>query len=225
MKRLLFFLLLIIALPTVAIAELEVKFVNIGQGDFSIITCDGETMIIDGGPGSESSLVYTVVKNTVEHVKYMVATHPHEDHVGGLAGALNAVPVDLILSPVLEWDTQVFKNMVKYAELQGTPIIVPDEGEVYSLGGAEITILHCWPEAWTTNDMSIVLRIDYGSNSILFTGDAEIMSEYMMLDSGMPLKADVIKISHHGSDTASKLLSILLLLIPPSGLKFRTHLI
>lgn len=204
-ERFLIVLLLIIITPTVAAAELEVRFLNIGEGDAAIVTCDGETMIIDGGPGSEASMIYTIVHNTVEHVKYLVATHPHEDHVGGLAGVLNAVPVDLLLSPVLEWDTQVFKNMVKYAKLQGTPIIVPNEGDVFTLGGAEITILHCWPDGWTTNDMSIVLRIDYGSNSILFTGDAETMSEYMMLDSGLPLKADVLKVAHHGSSSSSSI--------------------
>ena len=64
-------------------------------------------------------------------------------------------------------------------------------------------VLHCWPEAWETNDMSIVLRVDYGDTSFLFTGDAEYMSEYMMLDSGWELKADVLKVGHHGSDTSS----------------------
>ena len=116
---------------------------------------------------------------------------------------MSAVPVDLILSPVLEWDTQVFHNMTYNATRQGTPILVPNEGDEFRLGDAVITILHCWPEAWTTNDMSIVLRVDYGENSVLFTGDAEMMSEYMMIDSGLPLKADVLKVGHHGSDTSS----------------------
>nr|AHF27185.1 metallo-beta-lactamase domain protein [uncultured bacterium Contig1777] len=191
--------------PMVAIADMEIRFINVGQGDAAIVTCDGETMIIDGGPGSEASMVFTIVKNTVDRVKYLVSTHPHEDHVGGLASVLNAVPVDAIMSPVLEWNTQVFKNMVKYAEQQGTPIFVPDEGNEYTLGNAVITILHCWPEAITTNDMSIVLRIDYGQTSVLFTGDAEITSEYMMLDSGLPLKADVLKVGHHGSNSSSSL--------------------
>ena len=96
--------------------------------------------------------------------------------------------------------------MLKYAELQGTPIVVPQEGDTLQLGGATITILHCWPEAVQqsrTNDSSIVLRIDYGDTSFLFTGDAEDWSEYMMIDAGVNLKADVLKVSHHGSSTAS----------------------
>ena len=69
----------------------------------------------------------------------------------------------------------------------------------FSLGAASVTILHCWPEAWTENDMSIVLRIDYGSSSFLFTGYAEEMSEFMMMEAGVPLYADVLKVAHHGS--------------------------
>ena len=83
MKRFLTVFLLVLILPTVAMADLEVRFLNIGQGDAAIVTCDGETMVIDGGPGSEASLMNTIVKNTVDRVKYLVATHPHEDHVGG----------------------------------------------------------------------------------------------------------------------------------------------
>ena len=203
MKRFLLSVILMVFLPVVALADLEIRFLNIGQGDAAIVTCDGETMVIDGGPGSEASLMNTVVKNSTESVKYLVATHPHEDHVGGVTGVLSAVPVDLILSPVLEWDTQVFHNMTYNATRQGTPILVPNEGDEFRLGDAVITILHCWPEAWTTNDMSIVLRVDYGENSVLFTGDAEMMSEYMMIDSGLPLKADVLKVGHHGSDSSS----------------------
>ena len=93
--------------------------------------------------------------------------------------------------------------MEKYAEAQGTPIVVPMEGDAFSLGSAIVTIIHCWPEAWEDNDMSIVLRLDYGETSFLFTGDAEIMSEEMMLGDGIPLKADVLKVAHHGSRYSS----------------------
>ena len=83
MKRFLLTVILMVFLPVVALADLEIRFLNIGQGDAAIVICDGETMVIYGGPGSEASLMNTVVKNSTESVKYLVATHPHEDHVGG----------------------------------------------------------------------------------------------------------------------------------------------
>lgn len=199
----------LILLPTAAdTSKLEVHFLDVGQGDCAIVLCDGETMVIDGGPRGSSQLVYNYIHDTLylTHIDYVISTHPHLDHVGGLASVLNAVPVDLILTPVTEWNSKAFNSMLKYAELQGTPIVVPQEGDTLHLGGALITILHCWPEAvqqGRTNDCSIVLRIDYGTTSFLFTGDAEDWSEYMMIDTGVNLKADVLKVSHHGSGTAS----------------------
>ena len=133
----------------------------------------------------------------------MIATHPHDDHIGGLAAALNSVPVDVIYSPVTSWNSKAWQSLERYASAQGTPIVVPNEGDTFALGCAEVTILHCWPEAWTENDMSIVLRVDYGTTSFLFTGDAEEMSEYMMLTDQAPLRADVLKVGHHGSRYSS----------------------
>ena len=186
-------------------ADMTIHFLDVGQGDATIILCDGEAMMIDGGPSAASSFVYSYLRNTVKLtlLDYMIATHPHEDHIGGLAAALNAVPVDLILSPITNGDTPPFQAMKKYADLQGTPIVVPYEGDQFRLGNAMVYVLHCWPEAWSVNDMSIVVRIVYGNTSFMFTGDAEYMSEYMMIDSGMDLKADVLKLGHHGSSTSS----------------------
>lgn len=134
----------------------------------------------------------------------MISTHPHEDHLSALVAVLNAVPADLILSPVTEWNTKRFEHFMEYADMQGTPVSVPSVGDTMQLGGATVTVLHCWPESvlWQendVNDMSIAVRIDYGETSIIITGDAEATSEYMMMDSGMPLRADVLRIAHHGS--------------------------
>ena len=187
----------------VAQAELDVHFLDVGQGDSTLIVCDGEAMLIDGGPSSASQMVFSYIRQQVEELDVVIATHPHDDHIGGLSAALNAVPVGVIYSPVSEWNSTCWANMEKYAEAQGTPIVVPMEGDTFSLGSAIVTIIHCWPEAWEENDMSIVLRLDYGETSFLFTGDAEIMSEEMMLGDGMPLKADVLKVAHHGSRYSS----------------------
>lgn len=207
MKIVLIWIVVLLLLPISAFADLQVYFLDVGQGDSTIVVCDGESIIIDGGSLSASDFLYSFIRNTLKlnHMDYMISTHPHEDHVGGLASVLNAVPVDLILTPILEWNSKKFESMKEYAEMQGTPISVPNEGDTLQLGGATITILHCWPEARDysgTNDMSIVVRIDYGETSFIITGDAEMYSEYMMIDSGLPLKADVLRVAHHGSYTA-----------------------
>lgn len=203
MKKILAFLLVLL-LPAMALADLEAHFLDVGQGDCAIIRCDGEYMVIDGGPKSASNYVYSYIRSALEttRIDYVVSTHPHVDHVGGLATVLNAAQVDLLLTPVLEWDSEAFNSMIKYADMQGTVISVPEQGDTMQLGGATVTILLCWPDAieyGRTNDSSIVLRIDYGETSFLFTGDAEDWSEYMLIDEGVNLKADVLKVAHHGS--------------------------
>ena len=190
-----------------ALADIEIHFLDVGQGDCAIIVADGEAMIIDGGSSSRSDKVFSYIRNTLnlDSFKYMLATHPHEDHIGGLSGALNAVPVDLILSPVLEWDSKEFRSLIKYADMRESMFEIPYDGETFSLGDGTVTILLCWPEAdyySSVNDMSIVLRVDYGIRSFLFTGDAEAYAEYMLVDAG-GLSADVLKVGHHGSSTSS----------------------
>ena len=200
--------LALLLLPAVTLAELEVHFLDVGQGDCAVVLCDGESMVIDGGPRASSSMLYHYIRGTLRlrHVDFVVSTHPHVDHVYGLSSVLNAAKVDLILTPVLEWDSKSFDYMLKYAARQGTPLSVPQDGETLTLGGATVTVLQCWPEAvglGRTNDSSIILRIDYGQTSFLFTGDAEDWSEYMLLDSDALLKADVLKVAHHGSRHSS----------------------
>ena len=142
-KCLLIWLIIAVCLPVAVSAELQVHFLDVGQGDCTIVLCDGEPMIIDGGPVSASGFLYSYIRNTLEleHLDYMIASHPHEDHIGSLASALNVVPVDLILSPVTEWNSRRFDAILEYADVQGTPVIVPNEGDSLRLGGASITIL------------------------------------------------------------------------------------
>ncbi len=202
-RILLFILVLAVTLLCTAGAELEVHFLDVGQGDATLLMCDGEAMLIDGGLKSQGQFIYAYLRDHVDMLSYVIATHPDSDHIGGLASAFNAVPVEILYTPVLKYDSKAFGSIMSYADLQGTYVDMPMEGDTFPLGAATVTVLHCWPEAWHNNDMSIVLRLDYGSNSFIFTGDAESMSEYMMVDSGLPLDADVLKVAHHGSRYSS----------------------
>ena len=203
MKKTLSLILLLILATSAAYADLSVHFLDVGQGDATLVVCDGEAMLIDGGSPSASQFLFTYLRQEVVSLSAIVATHPHDDHIGGLAAALNAVPVDVIYSPVTTWNGKTWKSLVKYASAQVTPIVIPQEGDNFALGDATVTILHCWPEAWTENDMSIVLHVDYGTTSFLFTGDAEEMAEAMILTDQVSLEADVLKVGHHGSVSSS----------------------
>lgn len=134
----------------------------------------------------------------------VVATHAHEDNVGGLVGVYQYTTADKTLCPVTSFNTQAFQNFAASAKKRGGGITVPKAGSEYSLGSADVTILGL-NSGKEVNDTSIVLRIDYGKTSFLFTGDATTTSEQALLKAGEDLSADVLKVACHGSaDSTSK---------------------
>lgn len=182
----------------------EVHFIDVGQADCALVICDGHYMLIDGGNAEDSDLVYAYLeRHGAAHLDCMVASHAHEDHIGGLSGALNYAEVDTALCPVRSYGSKVFQSMVKYLEKQGKSITVPQPGDSFDLGSARVEILGPVREYDSTNNTSIVLRIDYGETSFLFTGDMEIGAENDLIDSGADLRATVLKAGHHGSDTST----------------------
>lgn len=181
----------------------QVWFIDVGQADAALIVCDGETMLIDGGNSADSNLMYTFLQNKgVKKLDYVVGTHAHEDHVGGLTGALNYAKADTVYCASTSYNTAAFKNFANAVKKQGKSIVVPSVGLQFNLGSAKCTVL----AVNTTSDInntSIVLRIVYGNTSFLFTGDAEKEVEQSMLDRGVTLKSTVLKVGHHGSYTSS----------------------
>ena len=184
-------------------SSFSIRFLDVGQADSALIQCDGHYMLIDGGNKEDSSLIYSVLKNNeITHLDLIVGTHAHEDHIGGLPGALNYATADVTLCPVTDYNSKAFSDFKKYAQENGGGITVPEVGDQYQLGSASVDILGV-NSGDDTNDTSIVLKITYGETSFLFTGDAERAAEQVILDSGADLSATVLKVGHHGSETST----------------------
>lgn len=185
-------------------SSFEIHFLNVGQADAALVLCDNKAMLIDGGNAEDSSLIYSYLKNhAVSNLDYMICTHPHEDHVGGLSGALNFATVGIVYCSMNDYDTKTFQNFKKYLEKQGRQIQIPSAGDSFALGSATVTVLGPVGYYSDPNNMSIVLRIEYGNTSFLFAGDAEVDSERDILDTGATLNSTVLKVGHHGSDTST----------------------
>lgn len=205
---LLLVIIIAFSLGSAALAEplssgFEVHFINVGQGDSSLILCDGHAMLIDGGEKENSDLLYSYLKeHGVKVLDYIVCSHPHKDHVGGLAGALNYAEAKAALCPVKKYDSKSFDNFKKYLKKQDVRITVPEAGDVFSLGSAVCTVLGP-VKAAKGNNNSLVIRIEYGDTSFLFSGDAESEEEHDILASGRTLKSTVLKVGHHGSKDAT----------------------
>ena len=164
-----------------------------------MVLCGEEAMLIDGGNAEDSSLMYTYLKETgISYLDYIVATHAHEDHVGGLAGALNYADVGTVYCPVTTYDGEAFSDFKKYVEKKNSQITVPEIGDRFELGNATVEILGLNAGS-EVNDSSIILKITHGKNSFLFTGDAEREAEQAILNSGCDLSSTVLKVGHHGS--------------------------
>ena len=161
-------------------------------------------MLIDGGEASQSSKVYAYLKeHGIDHLNYIVASHAHADHVGGLSGALSYATVDVALCPVLDYDTKTFRSFVKYLAQENTSITIPHAGDIFDLGSATVQILAPLRDYEDPNDTSIVMKVVYGETTFLFTGDATRIAEADILDAGYDLSATVLKVGHHGSDTST----------------------
>ncbi len=185
--------------------NLVIDFIDVGQGDSILIRQGDATMLIDGGTSEcKDSLLSFLQSENIDKFDYIIGTHAHEDHIGSLDDVVNTYDFDTILFPKSSTTTKTFENLVLAVKAKNKQFTAPEVGKVYELGDAVFQILAPNADSYASlNNYSIVIKLAYGDNTFLFTGDAESISESEMMDKGMDLSADVLKIGHHGSTTST----------------------
>lgn len=185
----------------------RVHFLDIGQGDSELIELpNGEVMLIDGGNRDDSEFLVEYIKNLhISKIDYVVATHPHEDHIGGLPEVIKTFDIGKIYMPKKTANTRIFESLVSEIKNKGLKITEANSGmNILDEKDLNISILAPISTSYEKiNDYSIVSKLKYKDISLLFTGDAERESEKQLLQSEMDLSADLLKIGHHGSNTSS----------------------
>ena len=185
--------------------ELQIHYIDVGQADSILITLNDYTMLIDAGENSDGDTVVEYLKQqNISEINYLIGTHPHEDHIGGLDDVINNFDLETVLMPKVTTTTKTYESVLDALLNKNQSITAPTVGDKYSFDSAEFTILSVEnEETGNLNESSIVIRLVYGNQSFVFCGDAEISNEEKMLSSGLTLTSNVLKVGHHGSDTSS----------------------
>lgn len=192
-------------------SELSVHFIDVGQGDAILLTCEQEAMLIDAGDNDQGTRIQNYLqKQGVKGLKYVIATHPDADHIGGMDVILYKFDCETVIMTNEKKDTASYRDVLDTMSNKGYKNTIPVVGDTYSLGDAEFTIVGPSKISEDSNNNSVAILLTHGENKFLFTGDAEEEEEADMLCSGISLDADVYKVGHHGSKSSSsqKLLEV-----------------
>lgn len=188
-------------------AKLTAFFLDVGQGDSAFIELDGgKTMLIDAGTeDSGDKIINFIKKRGHSHLDYVIATHPHADHIGGMAEVLSAFTVGTLYMPEASSDTKAYRLMMDTAAEKQIPVInAAAHQTAFDSSLQSGVFLSPGPQYFKDlNNQSAVLKLTYKNTSYLFCGDAEASSEIQMLTFGSMLDSDVLKVGHHGSDSSS----------------------
>ena len=185
--------------------EMLVHFIDVGQGDAVLVQTAGGTVLIDGGDRHMGTRVADYLRHVgISEITYMIATHPHADHIGGLIEVLHQFPVNTLIMPPVAHTTITFERFLDAIEQSDATLREPVPGSTFSVGDAVFTIIA--PNSTghnNLNDYSVSLRLVHGSLAFVFTGDAYTSSEQEMIAAGHRLSANVLHLGHHGSSTSS----------------------
>lgn len=186
-----------------------VHYIDVGQGDCSLVVCDGKTMLIDAGEnGHEEDVINYLRSQSIDKLDYIVASHQHSDHIGGLEEVIEEFGADTLIMPRLTKaqtpTNSTYTAFLKSVQKSGMKVLSSNVGDVYQLGSASFEILGpVTNDAEDINNMSIMMKLTYGENTFMFTGDAEKEEELEVIGTGANLDCDVLKVGHHGSNTSS----------------------
>ena len=187
--------------------DLFIAALDVGQGSCTVIGADGEYMMVDGGTRESTKAIKDFLdKNGIKSFKYIVATHPHADHIGSLSEIISSYEVGCLINNGIKLDTAGCSKMFSVAEKRGTQETVPKTGDKFTLGGAVFVIISDGLKgSEDLNDTSLAVRLEYDGKSIVITGDAGKEAEEKILKGpyGKKIKSDLLVAGHHGSSDAS----------------------
>ena len=186
-------------------AKLIVHFIDVGQGDSILLESNDEFVLIDAGErGSGDTVSSYINERGADELKYVIATHPHTDHMGGMRTVLDDIAAENFITAETDCATNTWIKLLKTVEEKKINFIDAKSGDTYTFGSASFTILAPNSDSYDGyNNYSVVTKVTCGDISFMLTGDAEKESEYEMVSSGADLRADVLKCGHHGSSTST----------------------
>jgi len=192
-----------------AAESLRIDFIDVGQADSILIQLPNkEKMLIDGGNNEDGDLIVKyLTKLKINKLDYLVATHPHEDHIGGLDNIINNFKVNKVYMPKISHTSQTFRDLLIAIKEKGLKISIAKAGvSLIDKGDVQVRIIGPVKEDYKElNNYSAIVKINFNDTSFLFTGDAEAEVEEELVTSKIDLAADLLKIGHHGSSSSTTL--------------------
>lgn len=208
LNSLLVFIMLLNVTPVTAatsssVSGVKIHYIDVGQGDSILIQANSYNVLIDAGENDNKTYDYLKAQG-ITKLNYIIATHPHADHIGNMAKIINSFSIGAFYSPKVTSSSTVYKNMITAVSNKGLKITVPTVNSKITLGSATLQFLAPNSSQYSsTNNYSIVTRLTYGNKAFIFMGDAETLSEGEILAKQLDVSADVIKVGHHGSSSST----------------------